>query len=91
MLTVLISGAGTAYAEQNVVLEIKGMSWKRWPLAIKKSLSGTEGVKSVEISYKKRKAWLVVDVTVSGEILLKAVANSEPFSAIVLKRVKRDK
>jgi hypothetical protein len=40
----------------------------------------------VEISYKKRKAWLVVDESVSDEILLKAVANAGPFKAKVLER-----
>jgi hypothetical protein len=45
----------------------------------------------VEISYKKRKAWLVVDEAVNDEILLKAVARSGPFSARVLERNKRSK
>jgi hypothetical protein len=40
----------------------------------------------VEISYKKRKAWLVIDESVSDEILLKAVANAGPFKATVLER-----
>jgi hypothetical protein len=40
----------------------------------------------VEISYKKRKAWLVVDESVSNEILLQAVANAGPFKAAVKQR-----
>jgi hypothetical protein len=45
----------------------------------------------VKIFYKKKRAWLVVDESVSDEILLKAVVNSGPFSAKVLERDKRSK
>ncbi len=72
--------------EQNVVLEIEGMSCKLCPLAIKKSLLKVEGVREVTLSLKDKKARLTVEEPVSEEILIKAVEKAGPYKGIVLDR-----
>lgn len=72
--------------EQNVVLEIEGMSCKLCPLAIKKSLLQVEGVRDVKVSFEDKKAWLMVEESVSDEILIKAVENAGPYKGKVLER-----
>lgn len=72
--------------EQNVVLEIEGMSCKLCPLAIKKSLLNVEGVREVKVSFKDKKAWLTVEDSVSDEILIKAVEKAGPYKGKVLER-----
>ncbi len=43
---------------------------------MKRSLSGIEGVRDVEVSYKDKKAWLTADESVTDEILEQAVEQS---------------
>jgi len=76
----------THAAEQNVVLEIEGMSCKICPLAIKKSLLNVEGVREVTVSFKDKKAWLTVEESVSEEILIRAVEKAGPYKGEVLDR-----
>lgn len=73
-------------AEQNVVMDIEGMTCPLCPLAIKKSLSGIEGVSDVEISLEKKKAWLTVEESVTNETLSEAVKKAGRFKGKVVER-----
>ncbi len=75
-----------AAAEQKVVMEIKGMTCALWPIAIKKSLAGIDGVKDTKISYKEKKAWLSVDESVTDTALVKAVQKAGPYRGKVVER-----
>ncbi len=73
-------------AEQNVVMNIEGMTCPLCPLAIKKSLSGIEGVSDVEVSPEKKKAWLTVEESVSNETLSEDVKKAVRFKGKVVER-----
>lgn len=82
MVTVVYGEA----AEQNVVMEIEGMTCSFCPLAIKKSLSGIEGVEDVRVSFEEKKAWLTVGESVTDEMLVEAVRKAGPYKGKVIKR-----
>lgn len=63
----------SAAAEQKVVMEINGMTCSLCTFAVKKSLSGINGVNDVKVSYKKKKAWLIADDSVTDFTLAEAV------------------
>ena len=67
-------------------MEIEGMTCKLWPLAIKKSLSATEGVKEVEISYEQEKARMTVTESIENQVLIDAVSKAGPFKGKVIER-----
>ena len=67
-------------------MEIEGMTCKLWPLAIKKSLSATEGVKEVEISYEQEKAYMTVTESIENQVLIDAVSKANPFKGKVVER-----
>ena len=67
-------------------MEIEGMTCKLWPLAIKKSLSATEGVKEVKISYEQEKAWMTVAESIENQVLIDAVSKAGPFKGKVIER-----
>lgn len=73
-------------ADQQIIIEIEGMNCKLWPLAIKKSLSATEGVKSVKISYEKGKAWVIVDETLEDQALKDAISKVGPYKGKVVEK-----
>ena len=75
-----------ANADQQIIMEIEGMTCKLWPLAIKKSLSATEGVKEVEISYEQEKAYMTVTESIENQVLIDAVSKAGPFKGKVIKR-----
>ncbi|GBE15856.1 heavy-metal-associated domain protein [bacterium BMS3Abin14] len=52
---------------------------------MKRSLSGVEGVKEVDVSLKEKKAWVTVDESVTEEVLEKAVEESG-FKGKVIQR-----
>lgn len=52
---------------------------------MKRSLSGVEGVKEVDVSYKEKKAWLTVDEGVSDEVLEQAVERSGFRGKVILR------
>lgn len=60
-------------ADQTVVMELKGMTCSLCPLAVKKSISSVEGVKDIEVSYEKGKAWLTVEDSVTDKSLSDAI------------------
>ena len=73
-------------ADQQIVMEIEGMTCKLWPLAIKKSLSATEGVENDMISYEQAKAWMTVSESIDNKILIDAVSRAGPYKGKVIER-----
>ena len=73
-------------AEQQIIMEIEGMTCKLWPLAIKKSLSATEGVKDVKVSYEQAKAWMTVTESIEDQVLIDAVSRVGPYKGKVIER-----
>jgi copper chaperone CopZ len=55
-------------------------------LAIKKSLSGVEGVLDVEVSLEEKKAWITVEESVTNEALSDAVKKAGRFKGKVIER-----
>jgi copper chaperone CopZ len=55
-------------------------------LAIKKSLSGVEGVSDVEVSLEEKKAWMIVEESVINETLSDAVEKAGRFKGVVVER-----
>jgi mercuric ion binding protein len=86
MALLLMSAVYVEAAEQKVVMEIEGMTCKLCPLAIKKSLSGVEGVEDVEVSLEEKKAWLTVEESVTNETLVDAVKKAGSFKGKVVER-----
>ena len=78
--------SSNADADQQIIMEIEGMTCKLWPLAIKKSLSATEGVKEVEVSYEQAKAWMTVTESTGNQALIDAVSKAGPFKGKVIER-----
>jgi mercuric ion binding protein len=75
-------------AEQNVVMDIEGMTCKLCPIAVKKSLLGVEGVKEVEVSLYEGKAWITVEESITDETLVEAVKKAGPYKSKVVERKK---
>ena len=90
VLLLLMLSFNAVAAEQKVVLEIEGMTCNLCTLAVKKSLSGIDGVKDAKISYKEKKAWLTVDESVTDETLVEAVQKAGPYSGKVVDRKFQD-
>ena len=88
VLIFLISSANVS-ADQQIVMEIEGMTCKLWPLAIKRSLSATEGVENVKISYEEAKALMTVAESVDDKVLIDAVSRAGPFKGKVIERRSR--
>jgi mercuric ion binding protein len=73
-------------AEQQVVIDIQGMTCELCPIAIKKSLSRVEGVKNVKISFKEKTGWVTVNETVTDQELLEAITKPGDFSGTIRER-----
>ena len=73
-------------AEEQVVIDIQGMTCNLWPIAIKKSLVGIDGVKKVKVSFEEKKSWLTVEESVSDEQLLKAITKAGPYKGKIVER-----
>jgi mercuric ion binding protein len=73
-------------AEQSVVMDIEGMTCPLCPIAVKKSLSGVDGVKEVEVSLEEKKAWLTVEESVTDETFVDAVKKAGSFKGKVVER-----
>jgi mercuric ion binding protein len=74
-------------AEEQVEIDIQGMTCNLWPLAIKKSLSGVEGVSKVHVSFDKRIGLVTVEGKVPEEVLLEAIKRAGPYSGTIKKGV----
>lgn len=86
ILAVVFIGAYGEAAEQQVVMEIEGMTCDLCPLAIKKSLEGIKGVGAVKVSLEEKKAWLTIDESVADAVLTDAVAKAGPYKARIIER-----
>jgi copper chaperone CopZ len=56
-------------------------------IAIKKSVSGVEGISKVYVSYKERIGLVTVDQKVPEEDLLQAIERAGPYSGTIKKTV----
>jgi mercuric ion binding protein len=90
MAVVLLMLMGmAAYAEaseQQVIMGIEGMTCELCAVAVKKSLSGIDGVRDVRISFVEKKAWLTADESVSDEKLIEAVRKAGPYTGKIIER-----
>lgn len=75
----------SAAADQNIVLEIKGMACNLCTLAVKKSLAAVEGVENVDVSYNEKTARLTAPDTISDSVLVEVVRKAG-YQATVVKR-----
>jgi mercuric ion binding protein len=73
-------------AQEQVVIDIQGMTCKICPIAIKQSLKKIAGVSSVDISFKGKMGWLTVDDSVSNQALLQAITRAGPYTGKIVKR-----
>ena len=87
LVVVLLLTAGYAFAAQQVVMDIKGMTCDLCPLAIKKSLEKVGGVKNVKVSFEEKKARLTADDAVTDKALEEAVRKAgEQYMGKVVER-----
>ncbi len=73
-------------AEEQVVIDIQGMTCKLCPIAIEKSLAEIEGVSDVKISLKEAQGYLMAEDTVTDEQLLKAITKFGSFEGEIVER-----
>ena len=59
--------------EQRVELKIDKMTCSLCTIAVKKSLSNIKGIKNIKVSFKDKKAWFIVDDSITDEVLKSAV------------------
>ncbi len=86
IVALLLATAVFAGSDQNVVMEIKGMTCEVCTVAVKKALTDVQGVKSVKVSYDEKKARLVVDKTVTDDMLSAAVRKAGEYEGKVIER-----
>lgn len=55
------------------------MTCKLCTLAVKKSLSKIDDIKDIKVSYKDKKAWCIIDDSITDEVLTKAVENAGAY------------
>ncbi len=82
----LMTAINISAAEQNVVMEIKGMTCPLCPIAVKKSLTKIEGVRDVQVSLEEEKARLTVDESVIDATLIEAVKKAGSYKSKVVER-----
>ena len=82
----LLTAVNVIAADQKVIMDIKGMTCALWPIAIKKSLAGINGVKDTKVSYKEKKAWLTVEESVTDAMLVEALQKAGPYKGKVIER-----
>ncbi len=82
----LMSGYYVEAAEQNVIMEIEGLTCPLCPIAVKKALSNVEGVRDIMVSLDDGKAWLIVRDSVTDETLSDAVKKAGPYKGRVIQR-----
>ena len=81
----LLTAGVSAAVDQNVVMEIKGMTCSLCTLAVKKSLAAVEGVENVDVSYKQKTARLTASDSITDTVLVEAVRKAG-YQATVVKR-----
>jgi mercuric ion binding protein len=86
LLCLLLIAAYIEAAEQQVVMEIEGMTCDLCSIAIKKALEEIKGVRSVKVSFEDNKAWITVDESVTDAALTDAVKKAGPYTARIIER-----
>lgn len=86
IITLFLATAVAAGADQNVVMEIKGMTCEVCTVAVKKALTKVQGVKSVKVSFDEKKAWLVTEKSVTDGMLSDAVRKAGEYEGKVIER-----
>lgn len=82
----LISGYYAVAAEQNVIMEIEGLTCPLCTIAVKKALSNVDGVRDVTVSLDDEKALLIVQDSVTDETLSDAVKKAGSYKGRVMQR-----
>lgn len=85
-ILLLLIAAHVEAAEQKVVMEIEGMTCELCPIAIKKSLEGIKGVRSVKVSFQEKKAWVTAEETVTDDMLLNAVKKAGEYKGKIIEK-----
>jgi len=86
IITLFLVAAVAAAADQNVIVEINGMTCDVCTIAVKKSLKSVPGVKSVKVSFEENKARLVVDPSVTDGALTDALKKAGEYEGKVIER-----
>lgn len=86
IITLFLVTAVAAGTDQNVVMEIKGMTCEVCTIAVKKSLTDVQGVKSVKVSFGEKTAWIVVDKSVTDDMLSDAVRKAGDYEGKIIER-----
>ncbi len=82
----VLAAAGSRAGDQQVVMQIEGMTCSLCTIAVKKSLSQVQGVSDVSVSYDDKHARLTAAGSVSDAALEEAVRRSGPYRGKVLRR-----
>lgn len=90
MILLMPSAAYLEAAEQEVVMEIKGMTCLLCPLAVKKALKKVDGVSNVKVSYEKGEALFTVEETVADKVLINAVKKAGAYNGKIIKRKSKE-
>ena len=84
---VFLAGSSQVWAgTERVIMDIGGMECIICALNIKIGLAEVDGVKKVDVSFEKKKAWLEVEDTVTDTQLVEAMERIGSFSATVRSR-----
>ena len=82
----LATAVYTEAAEHSIIVAVKGMTCPVCPVAVKKSLSAIEGVKSVKVSLEEKKAWLTVSESVTDDMIIEALKATGMYKGKVIER-----
>ncbi len=81
----LLFGGGTLAAEQMVTLAVENMTCFSCPYIVKKSLTGIDGVKAVDVSFEEKKAVVQYDDARTNVEALTAATTKYGFPSSVIK------
>lgn len=76
---VLLTAPFAQASEKSVTLKVNGMTCVACPFIVKKSLTSVEGVKTVKVSFKEKKAWVVFDDKQTNLAALTAATGNSGF------------
>ena len=82
----LMHGYSVEAAEQNVIMEIEGLTCPLCTIAVKKALSKVEGVRDITVSLNDKKAWFIVQDSVTDETLSDAIKKAGSYKGRVIQR-----
>jgi mercuric ion binding protein len=73
-------------AEERVVIDIQDMTCSLCSVAVRKSLADTEGVSEVNISFKEKRGYLIVEESVTDDELLQAIMKAGSYKGKIIER-----